>query len=175
MSVTIPNPPDGIDAAGMASVYFVEALANPAAPTVAEITAGTVLSCAIYTWPTSVEQSTSTSAKYCDKQPRQRLGRASYSAGPVVYDYDPQGLDVTGNYAHYDALEPGTTGYIIDRRGIDSKAAVVTAQVVDVWPVKLGSRIRVDIDPTNTDGESLRTQQSVSVTGEVLFDVEIAA
>ena len=66
-------------------------------------------------------------------------------------------------------------GFFVDRRGIDSKAAVAVGQKVDVWPARLGARVRVDIDPTNTDGESLRTQQSVSVAGEVLFDVEIAA
>ena len=66
-------------------------------------------------------------------------------------------------------------GFFIDRRGIDSMAAIAVGQKVDVWPARLGARVRVDIDPTNTDGESLRTQQSVSVTGEVLFDVEIAA
>ena len=75
----------------------------------------------------------------------------------------------------YAALEPGTTGWIIDRRGVGSKEDVEVGQIVDVWPVKLGARVRLDIDPTNTDGESLRTQQGLSVIGEVLFDVPIAA
>ncbi len=174
MSITIPNPP-GVDAAGMGSVYFVPAIADPAAPTVTEIDAGVPLSCALYGWATSVDQPTSTSAKYCDAQPRQRLGTAAYSAGPIVYDYDPQGTDVGGNYAHYDALTPGLTGYMVDRRGIGSMEATAVGQVVDVWPVKLGAIIRVDIDPNNTDGESLRTQQIVSVTGQVQFDKALTA
>lgn len=174
MTVTIPNPP-GIDAAGKGAVYWVPALADPSAPTVAEIAAGVVLSCALDTWPTTVDQSTTSKSKYCDAQPRQRLGKPQYSAGPIVYDYDPQGVDTSGNYGYYDDLTPGLDGFFIDRRGIDSKAAVAAGQKVDVWPARLGARVRVDIDPTNTDGESLRTQQSVSVTGEVLFDVEIVA
>ena len=173
MTVTIPNPP-GVDAAGTGSVYFVPAIADTSAPTKAELDAGTALSCALYGWNTSVSQTTSTSAKYCDSQPRQRLGKAEYSAGPIVYDYDPQGTDVTGNYGHVAALTPGLTGYMVDRRGIDSMDEVTIGDIVDVWPVKLGAIIRVDIDPTNTDGESLRTQQIVSVTGEVLFDSVVA-
>ena len=38
MTVTIPNPP-GIDAAGKGAVFWVPALADPSAPTVAEIAA----------------------------------------------------------------------------------------------------------------------------------------
>ena len=133
-----------------------------------------MLSCAIYTWPTSVEQSTNTDARYCDEQPRQSMGQAQYSAGPIVYDYDPQGADVTGNYAHYAALTPGTTGYIIDRRGLPHAAAVAAGQVVDVWQVTLGARVRVDVDPTNTDGQKLRTQQSLSVT-KVWMDIPVVA
>ena len=173
MSITIPNPP-GIDAAGMGAVYFVPALTNPAAPTVTELSAGTALQCDLHGWPTTVDQPTSSKARYCDAQPRQRLGRPQYSAGPIVYDYDPQTL-TGGEYTHYAALEPGTTGWIIDRRGVGSKEDVEVGQIVDVWPVKLGARVRLDIDPTNTDGESLRTQQGLSVIGEVLFDVPIAA
>ena len=174
MSITIPNPP------GIGAVYFLPAIAGvtadpPVGPSVAEMAAGTALSCALYGWPTTVDQTTSTSAKYCDAQPRQRLGKASYSAGPIVYDYDPQGADVGGNYAHYDALTPGLTGFMVDRRGIGSMEAPAAGQVVDIWPVKLGAIKRVDIDPTNTDGESLRTEQIVSVTGEVLFDKAITA
>lgn len=174
MTVTIPNPP-GIDAAGKGAVYWVPALADPSNPTVAEIAAGVVLSCALDTWPTTVDQSTTSKSKYCDAQPRQRLGKPQYSAGPIVYEHDPQGVDTTGNYGYYDDLTPGLDGFFIDRRGIAFMAAVAVGQKVDVWPARLGARIRVDIDPTNTDGESLRTQQFVSVTGEVLFDVEIAA
>ena len=62
MTVTIPNPP-GVDAAGMGSVYFVPAIADPSAPSVTELTAGTPLSCALYGWATTVDQTTSTSAK----------------------------------------------------------------------------------------------------------------
>ena len=63
MTVTIPNPP-GIDAAGKGAVYWVPAIADPSAPTVVEIAAGVVLSCALDTWPTTVDQSTTSKSKY---------------------------------------------------------------------------------------------------------------
>ena len=174
MSITIPNPP-GIDAAGRGAVFWVPAIADPATPTVAELQAGVALSCALDTWPTTVDQSTTSRSKYCDSQPRQQLGKPQYSAGPIVYDYDPQGADTSGHYAYYDDLTPGLDGYFVDRRGVDAEEAIAAGQKVDVWPARLGARIRVDIDPTSTDGQSLRTQQIVSVTGEVLFDIAVTA
>ena len=121
MSITIPAP-RGIDAAGRESVWWVPAIADPTAPTVAEITAGINLSCALYGFETSVDQPTTTTAHLCDVQPVQRPGRATYSVGTLVVDDDPQRTDSTGNYEYLEVIVPGAQGYLVRRRGLLASA-----------------------------------------------------
>ena len=176
MSITIPAP-RGIDAAGRESGWWVPAIANPTKPTVAEITAGINLSCALYGFETSVDQPTTTTAHLCDVQPVQRPGRATYSVGTLVVDDDPQHTDSTGNYEYLEVIVPGAQGFLVRRRGLLAKrdAAVVAAQYVDVIPADIGTLNRVSLDPTSTDGGTLRNEYAVFVTGQVEHDVKVVA
>lgn len=173
MSVS-PFDPPGIDAAGNSKIVFVKAIANLSAPTVAEIKAGTDLSCALYSFVPSTEQSTVTRTKYCYKQATESLGRATTTIEAIEYDYNPQKLDDQA-YGYYTALTPGTSGWIVDRRGLDAKSVDFSGdQVVDIYPVTLGARSRVAVD-SSAEGEKLRTRQAVAVSGEPLLDVKIVA
>ena len=174
MSVTIPSP-DGIDAAGRVSVVFVPALAVPGAPKIAEIAAGTQLSCAIDAFPVAIDVPTSTRMKYCYKQPVQSPGKPSFSVGPLVTDADPQGSDSSGNYAHQTVLVTGAKGFLIDRRGIDYDVAYAAAQKVTVYPVTVSGWRDVDIDTTSTDGQKLQREYHFAVSGQVQQDVAITA
>lgn len=169
-----PLDPPGIDAAGMSKVAFVPAFADVTKPVVAEAKAGTDISCAIYGFSPSTDQGTVTRTKYCYKQAAESLGRAKTSIEAIEYDYNPQKLD-DPDYAYYTALEPGTHGFIIDRRGLDAKTVDWEAdQIVDIYPVTLGARGRVAINP-EAEGEKLRTRQSIAVRGEVQYDVKLSA
>ena len=116
---TSPFDPPGIDAAGNSKIVFVKAIADLSAPKLAEIKAGTDLSCALYSFEPSTEQSTVTRTKYCYKQATESLGRATTKIEAVEYDYNPQNL-TDAAYVYYSVLAPGTTGWIIDRRGLDA-------------------------------------------------------
>ncbi len=173
MSIAPLDPP-GIDAAGMSRIVFVQALSDPTAPTTTEIKAGTDLSCALYGFSPTVDQGTVTRTKYCYKQSAESLGRANVTIEAIEYDYNPQDPE-DEDYAYYSALEPGTHGYIVDRRGLDARTADWEAeQIVDIYPATLGARGRVAIDPT-AEGEKLRTRQAIAVRGEALMDVTIAS
>ena len=168
-----PFDPPGIDAAGNSKIVFVKAIADLKAPTVAEIKAGTDLSCALYGFAPSTEQGTVERRKYCYKQTVETLGRAKTTIEAIEYDYNPQKLDDQA-YGYYAALTPGLTGWIVDRRGLDAKTEDWAAdQYVDIYPVTLGARTRVAID--DEEGAKLRTRQSIAVSGEVLLDVKITA
>lgn len=171
---TSPFDPPGIDAAGNSKIVFVKAIADLAAPKLAEIKAGTDLSCALYSFEPSTEQSTVTRTKYCYKQATESLGRATTKIEAVEYDYNPQNL-ADAAYGYYSVLAPGTTGWIIDRRGLDAKTVDFAAdQIVDIYPVTLGARSRVAVD-SSAEGEKLRTRQAIAVSGEPLLDVKIVA
>lgn len=171
---TFPLDPPGIDAAGNSKIVFVQALADPSAPTVAELAAGTDLSCALYRFVPTGDQTTVSRAKYCYKQAVETFGRETWAIEAIEYDYDPQNLTAP-EYAYYAALQPGISGYIVDRRGLDARTEDwAAAQIVDVYPVRLGIRDRLPIDPT-AEGETLRTRQRIAVVGDVLQDVSVAA
>jgi len=174
MSITIPAP-EGIDAAGKSAVIFVSAIADTDAPKLTELSAGTHITCALYGFEPSVDQSASSFAKYCYKQPAQIPGRPTYSIANIVVDGDPQGADSSGNYDYLEVLVPGAKGFIVDRRGLDFDDPLASAQKVDIYPVEIGALNRVPIDPTSTEGQKLRDEFRVFVTGEVKHGVAITA
>lgn len=171
MSITIPDAP-GIDVAGRVKTWFVPAIADSSAPTVAEITAGVEITCALYGLNETLDQPTTSRAKRCYRQPSQALGRAAYSLEPIEYDYDPQAPD-SPDYA-YGEMTPGLTGYIVDRLGLDKEDPLVTGQIVKLIRVELGGRSDAPIDATSTDPQKFRVTQVVAVQ-EIIRDVEIAA
>lgn len=170
---TSPFDPPGIDAAGRSKLVFVRTIADLSAPTVAEIRSGTELSCALYAFVPASEQSTLERTKYCYTQTRQTLGRVTTTIEALEYDYNPQDLSAAG-YGYYAALEPGVSGYIVDRRGLDVPVDWAEDQIVDIYPITLGVRTRIAVDAT-AEGEKLRTKQAVAVTGQVRLDVQVAA
>lgn len=171
MSITIPDAP-GIDTAGRVKTWFVPSIEDPTAPTIAEIQAGVEITCALYSLNETLDQPTTTRAKRCYTQPSQALGRASYSLDPIEYDYDPQAPE-SADYA-YAELEPGQTGFIVDRLGLDKEDALASGQIVKLIHAELGNRADVAIDPTSTDPQKFRVTQVVAVK-QVYRDVAIAA
>ena len=173
MSITIVDLP-GIDAKGKGTVIWVPAIANIAAPTVAEITAGTTfnLSCTLYEWDVTVTQSQVDRTKYCYESATKIPGKPTYEIADLVYDYDPQNILSSDPYGHYAKLAAGSTGYFVDRRGLGKSVAPVANQIIDIYPAKLGIQARVKIDP-NAEAEMLRIRQTVSVTADPKFDVKI--
>ncbi len=170
MSVTIVDPV-GIAAAGRATVLWVPAIADPSAPTLAEIQAGLNIGCTIDNWGPSVSQDTVSKRKYCDKFASERLGTAKYSVDPIEYEYDPQDPTNSTDFAAYSTLKPGTVGYFLDRRNVDAKADVVTGQIVDVYSVELGEQGRKAL--SGEEGETFMVQQQVAFIGDPAFDVAV--
>jgi hypothetical protein len=161
--------PAGVVSDGNGLVLFVPAIANPAAPTVAELTAGTVKKITYsitgdgFKHDTSVAQVTAS---------RLTLAQQIQYDGTITDD-----LEITYAYTNTAgdvvrlALPVGTTGYIVERWAIPNETALAAAQLVDVVPIK-ASISRKNAPATNT--ELTRTQR-LNVTGPVQRDVPVAA
>lgn len=175
MSSTVIDLP-GLDARGKGTVLFVPAIAAITAPKVAELTAAAALnmSCILYEFEVTLDQAAIEKPKYCSVTMPTRPGTAKYSISDITYDYDPQNITSADPYKHYAALAPGTQGYLVDRRGLLPSVAPAAAQIVDVYPVVLGARQRVKIDPT-AEGESLRVTQKVFLLSDPAFDAAVSA
>ena len=155
----------GTPADGMGLVLWVPTIANPAAPTVAELSAGTVKQLTYELVPDGFRHNTTenviTSGRYMLKQVLE-------SAGTVTDTLELQ--YVTGSDA-MTALTDGAAGFIVHRLGVANETAVTAAQKVDVIPVKAG--IQRKVPPTaNTE---LQRVQKMYITGTVQRDVAVAS
>lgn len=170
--------PAGIDAAGKVGLYFVAAIANTAAPKVStELSiAGSInLTNIVYGWDPGVSQGTTERVRYGYENAATNLGRAKYDPVEIEYDVDPQNVALTtGDYKHVAAMAGGTTGFIVDRRGLAPTVAFAADQVVDVYPVTLGVQQPVVVD-AKAEGEKFRFRQKVSVRGDVKRNVKLVA
>lgn len=176
MSVTFP---EGVVAQGNEKVLFVVTIAVPTAPTVAELTAAGVvdLSCYLRGFEPTAEQAAIQDLRLCSAETFETPGRVVNTINDLLYVYDPQDANEVspdpGNLA-YHALAQNVEAFVVDRRGIASGTAVIAAQVVDLYPVKMGLQRRVAINPGD-EGTKFEITQKAFITGPVLRDISVVA
>lgn len=167
--MVLETVPAGVVSDGNGLVLFVPAIANPAAPTVAELTAVGVkkLTYSItgdgYTHGTTVN--TVTSERLTLAQVLQYDGSVTDDL-EIKYVYTNSAGDVVRL-----ALPQGQTGFIVERWAVANEVAIAAAQLVDVIPIK-ASLQRKDAPAKNAE---LTRTQKLNVTGPVQRDVAVAA
>jgi hypothetical protein len=169
MTVSFPL---GISARGSGAVWFLPAIVAPGAPKVAEFTAGINLSCAISGFAPTAEQGTVNKTRYCSRGTFEVPGTVTNTGPTLEYVYDPQEPDST-EYEWFSTLVRGTTGFLVNRLGMDFEDVVAAAQYVNVYPAEAGVQVPVPIDPT-ADGDELRISQRFFITGDVYYSVAVA-
>lgn len=159
----------GKAADGQGLVLFVPTIADPSAPTAAELTAATVKKLTYSLVPDGFRHETTenviNSGRYTLKQILELPGTITDTL-EVQYVYTNTDSDIARL-----ALTPGVEGYIVHRLGYPNETAPAAEQVVDVIPITAG--IQRKVPPTaNTE---LQRMQKLHVRGEVQRDVEVAA
>lgn len=167
--MTLESIAAGTPADGNGLVLWVPAIANPAAPTVAELTAGTVKPLTYALAPDGFDHQTSvaiiTSGRYTLAQALESEGVITDTL-EVKYVYNAAQTDTAST-----TLTTGTTGFVVKRLGVANGTAVQAGQKVTVLPVKCG--VKRDVPPTaNTE---LMKIQKLLITGTVNRDVAVAA
>lgn len=174
MTVVIP---EFVTALGNVKVAFVPAIADTAAPTVAEVTAsGAVdISCflpADWAGPTA-DQNKGSYRPFCSKQAYDQLGQVSRGMSDLTYTYLPQGDSTDPGNKAYTNLSEGASGFLVFRYGIDAGTAFAAADKVKILPVKMGAQ---NFPVTGSDEFApLVVTQGVGVTGPMVNDAVIAA
>lgn len=170
MTVTIP---DSVTAEGNVKAVFVPVIAG-AAPTAAEIAAGTEISYYLmpdWDGPTG-EQNTGDDRRFASTQTFDRLGRVKWSIAPLVYTFDPQALISALPNKVYSALAPGNTGNVVMGYGIPASGAIAAAKKVDIFPVKCGVQVK---SARGTDEFApLTVTQTLAVVNTVKLDVAVS-
>jgi hypothetical protein len=169
--------PDGVRSRGNESVIFVTTLADPEAPTVAELTSTTLaanVSCYLSGFAPNGSQDSAEDTRLCSEQTFEDPGDVAMSIDNIEYIYYPQAAPADPNNKPYDLMKNGVAGYLVDRRGLNARTvAVAAAQIVDVYQVRLGEQFRMPLDPGQQGGK-FRITQKPFVIGPYYFDVEVA-
>jgi hypothetical protein len=164
--------PEAVQSLGRETLLYVPTLADPAAATVAEVTAAGAIniSCAIRTFNATADQSKVKKYRLCSKQGFDSLGRVEWSIDRPSFIDDPQADDDDTDYKHK-SLVDGTRGYLLRRRGLDSDPENFTAwaadQLYQAFPVQFGVRVPNQVNPEE-DGQEFEYEQEIAVIGEVV-------
>lgn len=119
---------------GKTRVAFVPSIANLAAPTIAELNAGTLLTATLI--PTGLSGFENTSAEVDNTSLASTFdtklpGRQSFS-GTMLTLKKQDGTDVVFNLL----TTPGTNGFIVIRDGIDQAVAWTSGDKVEDYPIR---------------------------------------
>jgi len=144
---------------GMTRVAYVPTISNIAAPTVAELNAGTLLASTLipaglegFENSTAEVDNTSLASTFDTKLP----GRQSFSGtGLVLKKQD--GTDTVFNLLSV----PGTNGYIVIRDGVATATAWTIADKVEVYPIRTATHVMLGRGEANS---VLRYRIPTSVT-----------
>jgi hypothetical protein len=157
---------------GNMAVWLVPAIANTAAPTVAEITAGVDISCYLTPdgYAPTADQATITDNRLCSTETFGQPGRKT------------RGLSLTGidntNSVHetefndlVDTLVEGTPMHVVRRRGLPFDTPIAADQKVSVLPIKPG--MKQDVPPE--ENSVTRSTWPTFVIGTGHDDVAVVA
>lgn len=138
--------PESVVSDGNVLVLWVPTIADPDAPTVAELTAVSALDVSCYFtdsgWNPNLSEDEATDNRLCSRQNYGKPGRQKIEM-PLVYVSNPD--DPAEDEAALTLLV-NTTGYFVDRRGVAFEQAIAAGDIVTVFPVTLGAQ--ADSPPT---------------------------
>ncbi len=153
---------------GNTKVHFVPTISNTAAPTVAEIAAGTELTPQL----TPAGLDTPDEGQEADSSD---LSSARDKSVPSTIGGQPQGEFYRDDSADnaWNALPRLTTGYLVIARfgGTDTDNAIQATDTVEVWTVRVSNRNNVRI----ARGEVLRFQVNFALSADPVLGATVAA
>ena len=163
--------PPGFVADASLRVWVVTTIANTAAPTAAEINAGTTIDATCYLtngFAPDAAVATISDDRLCLAQILEDKGVTTWSISELEYVYDVQTPASVSNKL-YAGLPENASVYIVARYGMNVDTAAAATQKVDVFPVKMGPPVKLPPE-RNTKG---RVKQKPFVNGVVQRDVAL--
>lgn len=149
--------PEAIPAQGNEIWIWTELLADPQAPTAAELNAGLRFECYLFS-DGQLELTAETSkveanSRVCDTESRERSGKTKWTLSEAKIVRHPQEPDTHNSNLVKAAMKNGTTGYLTKVEGLPSKTtSAVTAG--DIANVVMNVQCINQIPTKQGDGES---------------------
>lgn len=162
--------PPGFSAEGSLRVWFATSLANPAAPTTAELAAGTTLDATCYLTSFNPDANTATvqDDRLCLKIVLEGKGSTNWTIEDLEYIFDVQNPASLSNKL-YAMLPEDAVIYIVARYGMNVDTNAAAGQKVDVYTVTMGPQRKMPPE-RNTKG---KVRQKPFVSGVPQRDVSL--
>ena len=176
--MTAPIRPASEKAYGREKWVYLAACAAVGAPTAAEVGAGTILdiSCMLFGdsgRPSQTTNRVKKAKRVCDTVVYEQIGDTSYEGGEIKYAFTSQGAAASNGVKAWEKFPSGTTGFLVQRTGIDVNTDLATGQFVNVFPVEFGPPMPT-IEGSDEAAETAAVQ-TIAVTSTPSFKVAIVA
>lgn len=173
-----PIRPAGVKAYLKDKWVFVPTLTSTTAPSLAELNAASALDISLMMYESSARPSQSTNMaraprRLGDGATYEFVGESQASIGELRYSFAPQAAALSDGKKAFEKFPAGTTGYLVNRLGIDRNTDLATGQFVTVYPVEFGEQH----ETTEGDGEGAEVAivQPVAQTGPKSLNKAIVA
>lgn len=165
----IPSTP----ADGNMSVLLVPEVADPAAPTVTELTAAGVVDISCYLtsdgYTPGLDEQVVNDERLCSTQVFEQPGRHSRTLDVIYIDNTNSPNATTDNEAKA-TLIPGSTHYLVVRTGLPFDDPYAADQEVEVTPIKAGQYRKQPPEANSV----LKIAQKLFITGPVVTGTVVA-
>jgi hypothetical protein len=159
--------------------YFVPTGSySPTAPSLALLNGATALNVTNMLFASSAQPSMSTNLarspkRLGDAETYEFVGEAQVSFGEIRYSFNPQGVAASNEVKAYEKFAPGTTGFMVQRLGINRDTDLATGQFVTSYPVEFGQQ--QETNEGDDEGAEVAILQTVAQTGPKSIKVAIVA
>lgn len=147
---------------------FVPTLTSTTAPSLAEVNAASALDITKMMYASSARPTQSTNMARAPKRlgdaaSYEFVGESQASIGEIRYSFNPQGAALSEGKKAFEKFPAGTTGFLVNRLGIDRDTDLAVGQFVTVYPVEFGEQH--ETPEGDGEGAEVAIVQPVAQTG----------
>lgn len=172
-----PLRPNATKTFGRENWIFVPTIANSAAPTALEVTAASSLDITRIAFASTGKPSQSTTRataerRLGDTKTYEFIGTSTVTGGDMLYAFADQAAALSDGKKMYETIPSGTTGFLVQRKGVARATAPAAGQFVNVYPVEFGPSFPADVGDADS-AESAMTC-AFAVTSDPVINVALA-
>ncbi len=162
---------------GKENWVFVPTIASKSAPTATEINGASALDISRIVFASTGKPTQSTNRptaerRLADTKTYEFIGISNVTGGDMLYAFNPQAASGSDGKKFYEKIPEGTTGFLVQRRGIGRATAVAAGQFVNVYPVQFGPSFPADAGSDESAEAALTV--TFAVTDDPALNVAVA-
>lgn len=173
-----PVRPNATKAYLREKIIFVPTIADQNAPSLAVLTGASALDVTMMFYASSARPSLSTNMarspkRVGDGETYEFVGESQASIGEIRYSFNPQAAALANEVKAFEKFLPGTTGFLVYRRGLDRNLDLAVGQFVSSYPCECGPQL--EVPEGDAEGAEWAIVQSFAQTGPGVIKKAVVA